>query len=443
MSTKINMSKYTSNKDSGVEWLSKIPSHWYSKPFYTIGNVVSEIYNQHKELLSVYLDRGVIKFSDVAEKRTNVTSEDLSKYQSVEPGNLVLNNQQAWRGSVGVSRYSGIVSPAYIVLKLSNEVNSYFANYLFRDSTMVSHYLICSKGVGTIQRNLYWPQLKRVNVCFPPLPEQIAIAHYLDEKTTLIDKAIVIKQKQIALLKERRQIIIQQVVTRGLDPNVKMKDSGVEWIGEIPEGWEVKRLKTLLQEGRDGIRIGPFGSSIKSEILKPVGFKIYGQEHVIADDFYIGEKYIDDNDFKRLSNYELFAGDIVITMMGTTGKCKVVPDKIERGIMDSHLIRVRTKISKANPEFVSFLINDSKYIFYQIKLRSKGSIMEGLNSSIVKSLHLLLPPLNEQRSILLYVEQTNLKFAMAISLKEKEIEKLKEYKATLINSAVTGKIKVS
>ena len=248
VTNKMKMGKYAEYKDSGVEWLDKIPNHWQSKPLFTIGKVISEVNCQDKELLSVYLDRGVIKFSDVTEKRTNVTSEDLSKYQAVKIGNLVLNNQQAWRGSVGVSKYSGIVSPAYIVLSLSNEIDYDFANYLFRDCTMVSHYVICSKGVGTIQRNLYWPHLKRVNVCLPPLPEQTAIAAFLDRKTALIDQAIDIKQKQIELLKERRQILIHKAVTRGLNPNVKMKDSGVAWIGEVPIGWEVKKIKDILIE---------------------------------------------------------------------------------------------------------------------------------------------------------------------------------------------------
>ena len=172
---------------------------------------------QHRELLSVYLDRGVIYFSEVDEKRTNVTSQDLSKYQAVDPGDFVLNNQQAWRGSVGVSSHSGIVSPAYLVLSLSSRLNVHFANLLFRERVMVDQYLICSRGVGSIQRNLYWPHLKRVSLLLPPLPEQIAIARFLDKTSSKIDESIDRAQRQIDLLREYRERLISDVVTGKLD----------------------------------------------------------------------------------------------------------------------------------------------------------------------------------------------------------------------------------
>jgi len=202
--------RYKSYKDSGVELLGEIPDHWEVLPLFALTKLKSIKNQVNLELLSVYLDLGVIRFSDVVAKRTNVTSLDLSKYQLVEPGDFVLNNQQAWRGSVGVSNYKGIVSPAYIVLSLNEKLNPFYANYLFRDSTMVSQYLVNSKGVGTIQRNLYWPSLRRSNISLPPLQEQTAIAQFLDDKTTKIDEAISIKEQQINLLKERKQILIHK-----------------------------------------------------------------------------------------------------------------------------------------------------------------------------------------------------------------------------------------
>src|SRR5690606_23478007 len=202
----------------------EIPEHWEVLPLFALTKLKSITNQTDLELLSVYLDKGVIRFSEVTAKRTNVTSLDLSKYQLVNSGDFVLNNQQAWRGSVGVSNYIGIVSPAYIVLSLSEKINPDFANYLFRDNSMVSQYLINSKGVGTIQRNLYWPSLRRSSISLPPLPEQTAIAQFLDDKTTKIDEAIAIKQQQIALLKERKQILIHKAVTRGLNDKVALKD---------------------------------------------------------------------------------------------------------------------------------------------------------------------------------------------------------------------------
>ena len=231
---------YEKYKESGVIGVSDIPAHWKSVPLCTVSKIKSVANCPHKDLLSVYLNKGVVKFSDVDEKRTNATSIDLSSYQSVSPGDFVLNNQQAWRGSVGVSTYEGIVSPAYIILSLGRSYHPTYANYLFRDQIMVGQYLVNSKGVGTIQRNLYWHHLKRANTILPPYNEQEAIANFLDEKTAQIDQAIELKEKQIALLQERKQILIQNAVTRGLNPNAPMKESGVDWIGKIPVHWSKK-----------------------------------------------------------------------------------------------------------------------------------------------------------------------------------------------------------
>ena len=187
-------------KDSGIDWIGQIPAHWEVKPLMTEAKLKSETNRPDLELLSVYLDRGVVRFSDVDEKRTNATSLDLTNYQHVLPGDFVLNNQQAWRGSVGVSEYEGIVSPAYITLSLSDRWDSGFANLLFRSAPVVSQYLVSSKGVGTIQRNLYWPKLKRTNIAIPPIEEQRAITQYVENEREKIDAGIGTKEDQIAAL---------------------------------------------------------------------------------------------------------------------------------------------------------------------------------------------------------------------------------------------------
>lgn len=206
-------------KDSGVSWIGKIPAHWDVKPLLTEAKVKSQINRPDLQLLSVYLGLGVVKFDDVEEKRTNATSLDLSSYQVVNPGDLVLNNQQAWRGSVGVSFETGIVSPAYIVLDLSARFNSEFANYYFRAGTTVMNYLLNSKGVGTIQRNLYWPKLKRSLLTIPPYEEQIAIVEHIKTKNTKIESNIAIKEKEIDRLKEYKANLIEAAVTGKIKVN--------------------------------------------------------------------------------------------------------------------------------------------------------------------------------------------------------------------------------
>ncbi|MGQ2957640.1 MAG: restriction endonuclease subunit S [Sphingopyxis sp.] len=200
-------------KDSGVDWIGEIPAHWAVFPLFSKTRIKSVSNCADRDLLSVYLDLGVVKFSDVEEKRTNATSLDLSAYQAVDPGDFVLNNQQAWRGSVGVSMHKGIVSPAYIVLSLSSDFDPEFANYYFRSPALVSHYLIGSKGVGTIQRNLYWPKLRTTPISIPPIDEQIEIVEYIRTEAGKIDRAISLKNDQIAALREYKATLIDSAVT--------------------------------------------------------------------------------------------------------------------------------------------------------------------------------------------------------------------------------------
>ena len=175
-------------------------------------------------------------------------SLDLSKYQVVHRGDFVLNNQQAWRGSVGVSSHHGIISPAYIVLRLSECLKPNFANYLLRCPRMVDQFVAASKGVGDIQRQIYWPYLKYAQVPIPSSEEQHAIEKFLNHANSSLDRIIRSKKELIALLHEQKQAMIQRAVTRGLDRNVRLKRSGIPWLGDMPEHWDSLRSKYLFRE---------------------------------------------------------------------------------------------------------------------------------------------------------------------------------------------------
>ena len=204
-------------KYSGAKWLGDIPQRWYTVPLYAIAQVKSINNCIDLPLMSVYLDAGVVPFVEREEKRTNATSKDLTNYQRVDPGDFVLNNQQAWRGSVGVSFHSGIVSPAYIVLSLDNTLDSHYANYLFRSRCMVDQYLVISRGVGSIQRNLYWSALKRVVVPIPSKKEQMEIVEYLDGLNNKFDDTIKKLTEEVAVLEEYKNKIIADTVTGKID----------------------------------------------------------------------------------------------------------------------------------------------------------------------------------------------------------------------------------
>jgi type I restriction enzyme S subunit len=243
-------------------------------------------------------------------------------------------------------------------------------------------------------------------------------------------------------LQEQRTAVIHHAVTKGLDPHAKTKSSGVEWLGNVPERWCIYRLRHLLRPGKDGIRIGPFGSSLKAEFIRDEGFKVYGQENVIGRSFEIGSRYIDDLKFFELREYALRPGDVLITMMGSIGRCIVVPDGIYNGVMDSHLIRVGVDSRKVDPHYLALLIEDAPYVAACIQNESKGSIMDGLNSGIIKRLVILLPGIVEQQSIMEHIRLETAKLYTLISKYSRELELLAEYRASLISHAVTGKIDV-
>ncbi len=426
--------KYDAYKDSELPSFGSVPIHWEIVPLCSITTLKSITNVVNEELLSVYLDKGVIRFDDVTEKRTNVTSLDLSKYQLVEEGDFVLNNQQAWRGSVGVSIYRGIVSPAYLVLKLSPKVDAKFANYFFRNSAMVSQYLINSKGVGTIQRNLYWQHLKRSDVVLPPREEQIEIAEFLNQKTAEIDQAIAIKEQQIALLNERKQIIIQKAVTQGLDPNVSMKDSGVEWIGQIPEHWVILPLTKYstrvdyrgktpekVEEGRLLVTT----RNIKNGIL----------------DYEISKEYIKESQYKEVMSRGIpKKGDILFTMEAPLGHSAVVDQ--EDIAIAQRIIKFRLDSERLNSYFINYYFQTDIFQNYLYGLGT-GSTALGIKASKLGLLKLIAPNLYEQEKIVAFLITEEDKFNSAFELLNQEISKLKEYKTTLINDAVTGKIKVA
>lgn len=428
------MQRYEHYKNSGIEWLGEIPEHWEVKPFCAIFKIKSVTNHINYELLSVYLDRGVIKFNEAIEKRTNVTSTDLSKYQLVEVGDFVLNNQQAWRGSVGVSSHKGIISPAYIVLCSDNILNKNYANYLFRDRSMVVNYLISSKGVGTIQRNLYWAELKRKMTILPPLAEQTAIANFLDTKCEQIDRAVAQKERVIELLNERRQTVIQRAVTRGLNPNVPLRDSGIDWIGEIPAHWDFCKIKNKFLTCSGGTptsgRIEYYNGNIPwIRTTDLTNNKLESYEVSIT------EKALNE------SSAKLVPKDSILVAMyggaGTIGKCGILTF---RSAINQALCAILPS-SSAIPMFIFYYI-----LFYRPfwMIGADGTRKDpNISQDVIKNVFIPLPPLAEQTAIAEYLDNVNEKIDRAVALKREEVEKLKEYKQTLINSAVTGKIKIA
>lgn len=446
------MKKYDNYKDSGVEWIGEIPEHWETIKF----NLCVKIRHGHQFMNYDFTEDGV-KIVKITQLHKNgyldLSNCSFVKTERVKEFNSILIKEKdilmcLTGGTIGkIIRVGSVNEPllqnyrvGHFSSAIDNKICDDFIFWVMSSEYLVSQIFFQMRETG--QPNIGMDDFGRMKITIPPIKEQTAIANYLDHKTTQLDTLITKKQQFITLLQEERIAVINQAVTKGLDPKVKMKGSGIEWLGEIPEHWEVKQVRYLLEEGKEGIKIGPFGSSLKLDFMIDKGYKVYGQENVIKNDFTKGTKYIDESKYKEMVNYTISSGDIVITMMGTAGLAKVVPIDFEPGIMDSHLTRIRVNKSKFSNRLFELLINDSYLIKSQVQFHSKGSIMGGLNSSIIKSFILPTPDVDEQVKILAFIEKSILYNQEIMNKTKQEIELLKEYKTALISEVVTGKVDV-
>ena len=289
--------------------------------------------------------------------------------------------------------------------------------------------------MGTIQRNLYWGNLRRTPIFIPPLSEQQKIAQFLDDKTAKIDQAVDLAEKQIALLKEHKQILIQNAVTRGLNPDVPLKDSGVEWLGDVPAHWDIKRLKFMLSEK---LKYGANESAESDDPEQPRYIRItdIDEQGNLKDDTF---KSLE---FEKAKDYLLNVNDILLARSGTVGKSYLYKENLKNfACYAGYLIRVRLEQKKFNAEFVNYYFQSIGY-WNWIKSVNIQATIQNVSAEKYNDFLLSVPNLQEQATIVDYLDQKTAKIDQAIALKTAHIEKLKEYKSVLINDVVTGKVRV-
>lgn len=428
MSELVNMPKYEAYKDSGYLWIGDVPNEWEVTKLGACLSPVSIKNQPELPLLSITRELGVIERNiEDQESNHNFIPDDLSGYKKLEKGQFGMNKMKAWQGSYGVSKFTGIVSPAYYVFNFTKAINPEFFNWAIRSKLYVSYFGSASNGVRVGQWDLSKERMKVIPFILPSENEQIAIANFLDKKTAQIDEAVAIKQQQIDLLKERKQIIIQQAVTQGLNPDAPMKDSGVDWIGEIPKHWEIKRAKYLFDE-IDERSVNGDEELLSVSHITGVTPRSEKNVTMIAED-YSGSKTCQQNDLVM---------NIMWAWMGALG----VSDR--PGIVSSAYSIYRQKpLNTFNPVYLEWLLKTVGYIEHYNKVST------GLHSSRLRfysrmffDMEIGFPCRNEQDQIVADVEMQSNKIDQAVTLQLQQIAKLKEYKTSLINSAVTGKIKV-
>ena len=434
------MEKYSSYKDSGVKWLGEIPSHWELRHLRNFLTIFSEKGYGDSQLLSVTRERGVIlRDKENKEENHNFVPDDLSGYKHLNAGDFVINKMKSWQGSYGVSEYDGIVSPAYFTCKLKG-VSPQFFSRAIRSKAYIGFFMQYSKGIRVDQWDLDPNSMKDIPFALPPLSEQQTIASYLDSVTTQIDVAIEQQKKMIELLNERKQIIINNAVTKGLDPNVKMKDSGVEWIGEIPEGWEVRKtlfcLSMPITDGphetpqlhEDGI---PF---VSAEAVSCGNGRI-DFDHIRG---YISKEFYNECCKKYIPKLH----DIYMIKSGaTTGKVALV-DTDRIFTIWSPLAVFRCDESIMYYDYMFYVLQSTLYQ-QQVQLGWSYGTQQNIGMRTLEKLKVPVPPINVQKGIAYYIIDKCKPIDDAICIANKQITLLQERKQIIINEVVTGKVKVS
>jgi len=429
---------YPKMKDSGVPWLGKLPAGWEVRKLRGILRRVTKRNRPDLPLLSVVRERGVVRRNATPEDENhNYIPDDLSNYKVVLPGQFAMNKMKAWQGSYGVSQYEGIVSPAYFVFDLAG-VEGRFFHVAIRSHAYVPSFAQASDGVRIGQWDLAEPRMREIPFAIPPLPEQAAIVRFLDHADRRIRRYIRAKQKLIKLLEEQKQAIIHRAVTRGLDPNVRLKPSGVEWLGDVPEHWEVRKLGQIASS----FRTGPFGSILHQSEYVEGGIPVVNPTHmrggsIIADHRCTVPRAVAD----RLSNYALEVNDVVFSRRGELGRCVLVRSSEAGWICGTGSLRVRIKYAGLEPEYLIQVLQ-VPWVGQYLSLFSVGATMDSLNTGILKGLPLLLPPVGEQRRILKKIAERAAVLARAVDGARREINLLREYRTRLIADVVTGKLDV-
>lgn len=434
------MQRYEKYKESGVDWIGEIPEHWKMLSNKYIFNLKKNQVGKKSakyELLSLTL-KGIIK-RDMENPEGKFPAE-FDTYQEVKKGDFIfcLFDVEETPRTVGLSDFDGMITGAYTVFNVTEKANKRFLYYFYLNLDEKKRLKFLYRGLrNTIPKDSFFT----FKTAFPPISEQHLIASFLDDKTAKIDQTIAIKEKEIELLKERRQILIQKAVTKGLDDTVKLKDSGVDWIGEIPEHWEVEKFKFLMSIKA---RLGWKGLKAH-EYLETSDYGFLSTPNIKNSEINFNKAYfISQFRYEESPEIMLKKGDVLLVKDGSTlGISNIVTDMPFKCTVNSSIAVLRVfDHQKINSKYLNYYLK-AEYIQTIISIKKGGMGVPHLFQSDIKQFILAFPILNEQNEIVSYLEVIEEKIAKAILLKQQEIEKLKEYKTVLIDNVVTGKVKIN
>ena len=439
-------------KESGIDWIGQIPEEWeISKIKFTtqlngrIGwqGLTSAEYKEEGPYLITGTDfqNGTINFETavhIDEKRWSEASQI-----QVENGDLLITKD----GTVGkVAIISGLDDKASLnsgVLRIQtvDEIDRKFLYYVLLSDEFWMWFNYTNSGASTIL-HLYQNVFDEFTFTFPQKNEQQKIADFLDKKTAQLDKVKVLLEEQIQKLKDYRASLIYETVTKGLDKTVPMKDSGIDWIGQVPQGWGVSKLKFILEKGINSIKVGPFGSSLSGDAIRSSGKWVYNQRNVLDNNFTETDFYISEAKCKELKNFSVSSGDILLTTRGTIGRVAIVPKKYCEGIIHPCLMKFKVDSKIVLPELIKYLFNDIPLVREQLNFLSNSTTIDVIYSYNLKNIIIPIIPIEEQYSTLEVLDRQTSDVDSLIKIKQKHIENINKQRQTLIYDYVTGKRRV-
>ena len=432
-----SLQPYSEYKDSGVPWIGHIPARWDVRRMkLLLREVDSRSATGKEQLLRVSQYTGVtqrkaIDGSDAPDTR----AASLVGYKRVTPDDLVINIMLAWNGSMGVSRYDGIASPAYCVYRFKSGARPWYYHELLRLPLYKGRIKTASTGVVESRLRLYSDDLGRIEAIQPPTEDQDAIVRFIDYANGRLERAIRAKRKVIALLHEQKQAIIHRAVTRGLDPTVSLKPSGIPWLGDIPKHWEMKRAKQVCAGIIDCKNRTP-------EMVEGGAFTVVRTTNIRNGRFNLAGSFPTDR-----RNYETWTqrgaprvGDVFFTREAPVGEACLVPD-VQNLCMGQRMMYFRPNTDLLDATFLLHSIYGPVVRTY-IEHSSNGSTVGHLKLGQVSALPLLWCPVEEQKKIVAHIANESAPLSNAINRFEREIELLREYRTRLVADVVTGKLDV-
>jgi len=431
----MKLKPYPEYKDSSLPWIGEVPEHWEMRRFkYLLREVNSRSTDGSEQLLSVSQYTGVTpRQSRNGDNVPDTRAESLVSYKQVTPNDLVVNIMLAWNGSLGVSQSAGIVSPAYYVYRFNEYAHPWYFHNLLR--TLIYKWRIKTESTGVVESRLrlYSDDLFRIEALLPSFGEQKQIANFLDANTRLIDCFIRNKERLIELLQGQKQAIINRAVTCGIDPDVHLKPSGINWLGDIPEHWEVLPIKRIFSSML-------YGTSESSG--DEGNYRVLTMGHLQE-----GEVLVDNCGKLKSVPQELILGKYDLLFNRTNSKELVGKVGLFEGDADdnvtfaSYLVRMRVN-QKVFPHYANYLLNSVDFLSFARQHAIPSLHQSNLNPTRYGRLQVALPARDEQESILRYIRKRTSDIDDAITHTRRQIDLIREYRTRLIADAVTGKVDV-